>query len=92
MRHLRFGIAYAVVVKAAGAVFSHHRFGFGSAECTGRRCCLSLQPFARDEIRNVPWRNSKAFSVYGVPPSTIGNIIFESSFPRASVTGVWPDT
>ena len=58
----------------------------------GRRSFLSPPPFGKDEIRTSPWNSSKAFSVYGVPPSTDGNIIFESSFPRALLTDVWPDT
>lgn len=92
MRLLRFVIACAAVVKAVGAEFSHHRFGFGSAGFTGRRCCLSPLPFDKDEIRTAPLRNSKAFSVYGVPLSTVGCIIFENFFPRALPIGVWPDT
>lgn len=92
LRLLRFVIACAAVVKAVGAEFSHHRFGFGSAGCTGRRCCLSPRPFDKDEIRTAPLGNSKAFSVYGAPPSTVGCIIFENFFPRAVPIGVWPDT
>jgi len=91
MRCLKFAIACAAVVTVAAAVSSLHQFGFGSAGYTGRRCCLSSPPFDKAAIRTAPWNNSKAFSVYGAPPSTAGNIIFKSCFPRASNTGVWPD-
>lgn len=92
MRHLRFAIACAAAVKAAGAVFSPHRFGSGGAGCTGHRYFLSPPPFDKDEIRTAPWSNSKASSVYGAPPSIVGNTIFENYFPRALPTGVPPDT
>jgi hypothetical protein len=36
MRHLRFVIACAAVVKAAGVVFFHHRSDFGNVGYTGR--------------------------------------------------------
>jgi hypothetical protein len=92
LRHLRFAIACVAVVKAAGVVFSHHRFAFGNAGYIGHRCFLSPPPFDKEENRTAPWNNSKAFSVYGGPPSTNGKIIFESFFPRVPATGVWPDT
>ena len=92
MRHLRFAIACAAVVKAADAECSRHRFGSGDAGYTWHRCFLSPPPFDKDEIRTAPWSNSKAFSVYGVPPSTVGNVIFKNYFPRALPTGVWPGT
>lgn len=92
MRYLEFAIAYAAVVKAADAVSNPHRFGSGGAGYTGHRCFLSPPPFDRDAIRIVPWSNSRAFSVYGAPPSTVGKTIFENGFPRALPTGVWPDT
>ena len=91
MRHMRFALACVVVEKVAGAVFCHPRFGFGSAGCTGRRCCSLPPPFAKEEARTIPWRSSNLFSVYGVPPSTAGYIIFGSFSPRASVTGILPD-
>ena len=92
MRCLRFAIAYVVVVRAAGAVSCHPRCDSGSAGYTGRRCYLLSPPFAKDKTRTILWRSSRLFSVYGVPPSTTGYIISESFSPRASVTGVWPDT
>ena len=79
MRHLRFALAYVAAVKAAGVVFSHRRFGFGSGGYTGRQFFLSPPPFDKDEIRTGPWRGSKAFSVYGVPPST-GETLFSRTF------------
>jgi hypothetical protein len=91
-RHLRFAIACAVVVKVAGAVFFHHLFGFGSAGCIGHPCFLSPLPFGKHAIRIAPWSSSKAFSVYGDPPSTAGSIIFENSSRRPLLTGVWPGT
>lgn len=92
MLHLKFAIACAAVVKAADAVSFRHRSGSGGAGFTGHRCYLSSPPFDRDEIRIGPWSNSKVFSVYGAPPLTVGNNIFEDSFPRALPTGVWPGT
>lgn len=91
MRYLKFAIACAAAVTVAAAVSFPHQYGFGSAGYTGRRCCLSLPPSDKAEIRTVPWNNSKAFSGRGVPPSIAGNIIFKNCFPRASNTGVWPD-
>lgn len=92
MRYLKFAIACAAVVMVAAAVSFRHRFGSGSAGYTGRRCFLSPPPFDKDDIRTVLWSNSKAFSGRGVPPSTAGSIISKKCFPRASNTGVWPDT
>ena len=92
MRHLKFAIACAAVVKAADAVSFRHRFGSGGAGYTGHRCYLSPPPVDRDEIRIGLWSNSKAFSVYGAPPLIVGNTIFEGSLPRALPTGVWPGT
>ena len=83
MRYLRFAIACAVVVKDAGAVFSHHRFGFGSAGYTGHQCFLSPLLFDKEKIRTAPLCNSKAFSVYGVPPSTVGGHYFRELFPQS---------
>lgn len=91
-RLLRFGLAYVAAVKVAGVVSSLHRFGFGSAGFTGRPFCLLSRLFAKDEIRTLPLNESVPFSGYGVPPSTVGNNISESFFPRVSNTGVWPDT
>jgi hypothetical protein len=91
-RLLSFGLACAAAVKVAGVVSCRHLFGFGSGGFTGRLSCLSSPPFAKEEIRTIPWSNSKAFSVYGGPPSTVGSITFVNCFPKPSATGVWPDT
>jgi hypothetical protein len=91
-RLLSFGLACAAVVKVAAAVFFPHQFGFGGVGCIGHQCFLLPPPFDKDEIRTVPWSNSKAFSVCGAPPSTAGNTIFKNCFPRTSVTGACPGT
>ena len=92
MRYLKFVIACAAAVKVAGAVSSRHRFDFGDAGCIGHLLCLLSPPFAKDVTRTIPWNSLRAFVGYGVQPSTVGNIIFESFSPRASPIGVWPAT
>ena len=92
MRYLRFVIACAVAAKVAGAVFSRHRFDFGSAGFTGRRFYSSSPPFAKDAIRTIPWSGSRAFAECGGRPSTVGSNTSEHFFPRVLLIGVWPDT
>jgi len=92
MRSLRTVIACAAAEKVAGAVFSRHRFDFGTAGFTGRLSCSSSPPFAKDVIQTIPWSSSRAFAGYGVPPSTVGSTTSEHFFPRALLIGVWPGT
>ena len=90
-RHLRFDSACAVAVPDAVAVCFRLRFGFGIAGFTGRRCCCSSAPFARDRSPRLRWRVSRHFAEYGVQPSNAGNITFENFLFRAFVTGDCPD-
>lgn len=92
MRYLRSVTACAAAKKVAGAVFSRHRFDFGTAGCTGHQLCLSSPPFAKDAIQTIPWSSSRIFAGYGVPPSTVGSTTSEHFFPGALLIGVWPDT
>jgi hypothetical protein len=92
MRFLRFVIACAAVKKVAVAVFSRHRFAFGSAGYTGHRFFLSSPHYAKGIIRTIPWNSSKAFVGCGVQPSIVGETIFVNCFPKALPTGVWPGT
>ncbi len=92
MRHLRFVIACAATVKAAVAVFCHHRSDSGSAGYTGRLFYSSSLPFGKDANRIIPWNSSRVFVGYGVRPSTAGSTTFKSFFPTAFLIGDWPDT
>ena len=92
MRYLKFVIACVVVEKVAGAVFSRHRFDFGSAGYTGHRFFLSSPHYAKGIIRIIAWNSSKAFVRCGVQPSIVGETIFENYFPKALPISVWPGT
>jgi hypothetical protein len=89
-RLLRFASACAAAGKAAGVVYSRHRFGFGVAGFIGRLYFYWSAPFVRGKTLPSPWSGSKGYAACGVQPSNAGNDIFETYLPKASVIDVYP--